>query len=332
MREHLKWFGCSRYVREVNMESAVPSVRSKSKFNVYAAVTQKIVDAIEAGAGEFRCPWHVSGPASFFPTNAATLAEYRGINIVALWVAAQSRGYATGLWASYKQWQSIGAQVRYGETGSLVVFYKRIAEQPFDPDDPNRSVGLRHVARPSWVFNAAQVDGFVLPPPNKRNEVERVAEVEAFVTAVEAKVAHGYMSACYRHATDTIEMPHREQFVGSDTNSPTESYYATLLHELTHWTGAPHRLNRTFGKRFGDDAYAVEELVAELGAAFACAAFGISCEPRPDHAAYISSWLKVLRQNSHAIFTAASQAQEAFEHLCYLATRNEPGERNQATA
>ncbi len=313
------------------MESAVRSVPSKSKFNIYAAVTQKIADAIEAGAGTYRCPWHVPGPVSFLPTNATTLVEYRGINVLSLWVAAQARGFASGFWASYKQWQSIGAQVRYGETGSLIVFYKRIEEAPFDPQDPARDVELRHVARPTWVFNAAQVEGFVLPPSEARTEVERIAEADAFVAATGARIEHGYLAACYGRARDTIEMPDRERFGRTETSSPTESYYSTLLHELTHWTGAPHRLNREFGKRFGDDAYAVEELVAELGAAFACAAFGIACEPRPDHVAYLSSWLKVLRQDSRAIFTAASQAQEALEHLCYLATRNEPDERAAAT-
>jgi len=313
------------------VESAVHSVPSKSKFNIYAAITQKIVDAIEAGAGKYRCPWHVPGPVSVLPTNATTLVEYRGINVLSLWVAAQARGYASGFWASYKQWQSLGAQVRYGETGSLIVFYKRIEERPFDPDDPARAVDLRHVARPSWVFNAMQVDGYAPPSSEQRTEVERVAEAEAFVAATGAKITHGYLMACYSRANDMIEMPDRERFVGSETSSPTESYYSTLLHELTHWTGAPHRLNRELGKRFGDQAYAVEELVAELGAAFSCAAFGISCDPRPDHAAYLSSWLTVLRQDSRAIFAVASQAQEAFEHLCYLATRNEPDERAAAT-
>ena len=106
------------------------------------------------------------------------------------------------------------------------------------------------------------------------------------------------------------------------TSSPTEAYHAVLLHELTHFSGAPHRLNREFGKRFGDRAYAFEELVAELGAAFLCSAFGIVNEPRADHAAYISSWLDILDRDHKAIFTAASMAQVAVEYLRTLATSN----------
>ena len=297
-------------------------VLSKSKMNVYDAVTQKIVAAIEEGVGTYKTPWHTGGSAIKLPTNAATHAEYRGINVVALWAEAASRNYANGLWASYKQWQSLGAQVRHGERGALIVFYKRAELTPTETAD-EAATELRFFARASWVFNVAQVDGYIPVLPERRNEVERIAEAEAFVKATEARIAHGYGMACYRRKLDLIEMPHAECFVGSGTSSPTEAYYATLLHELTHWSGAEHRLNREFGKRYGDDQYAMEELVAELGAAFMCAAFGIALEPRPDHAAYVSSWLKVLGRDNRAIFTAASKAQEAFEHLAHLATRNE---------
>jgi antirestriction protein ArdC len=298
------------------------AVLSQSKLNVYEAITQKIVAMIEVGVDTYKTPWHTGGAAIMLPTNAATHAEYRGINVVALWAEAMYRSYATGLWASYKQWQSLGAQVRKGESGALIVFYKRAELAPADPED-EAATELRFFARASWVFNIAQVDGYQTPTPEARSAIERITEAEAFVSATRATVAHGYAMACYRRKLDLIEMPHAECFVGSSTSSPTESYYATLLHELTHWSGAEHRLNRQFGKRYGDEAYGVEELVAELGAAFMCAAFGIALEPRPDHAAYVASWLKVLNRDNRAIFTAASKAQEAFEHLAYLATNNE---------
>lgn len=119
---------------------------------------------------------------------------------------------------------------------------------------------------------------------------------------------------------DYIEMPSPEMFIGTGTSSPTEAYHAVLLHELTHWTGAEHRLNREFGKRFGDKAYAFEELVAELGAAFLCSAFRITNEPRLDHAAYISSWLDILHRDTKAVFTAANRAQEAVQILTQCAS------------
>ena len=113
-------------------------------------------------------------------------------------------------------------------------------------------------------------------------------------------------------------MPDRHRFIGTETSTATEGWYSTLLHELTHWTGASHRMDRTFGKRFGDDAYAMEEMVAELGAAFLCGDLGITAEPRPDHAAYIENWLRILKADRKAIFTAASAANKAAEYLAGL--------------
>ncbi len=293
-----------------------------SKRNVYQTVTEKIVAAIEDGAGPYKTPWHVPAGAGL-PANAATLAEYRGVNVLALWAEAIARNYPIPIWGSYKQWQSLGAQVRRGEKGTMIVFYKRAELNPTEPEDEQAQPDLRFFARASWVFNAAQVDGYVPPAAEVRSQVERIGEADAFVAAINPVIRYGCPLACYRRKEDRIEIPDSAWFTGTETSSPTESYYATLLHELVHWSGAPHRLSREFGKRFGDDAYAMEELVAEIGSAFLCAAFGIANEPRPDHAAYVSSWLKILGRDNRAIFTAASKAQEAFEHLAYLATKDD---------
>lgn len=292
-----------------------------SNSNVYEAVTAQIVAAVEAGVDKCERPWH--RPGLEMPLNAVTTNSYRGINVVALWAQAIDRGYVSNLWASYKQWQEIGAQVRKGERGSLIVFYKKLDELPFEDGD-DAGAKRSYVARASHVFNAQQVDGFTLPTPERLSAFQADQEAEAFVQAIGAEVHHGFSMACYRRSTDSIEMPDRELFVGTSTSSPAQSYYGVFLHELTHWTGAPHRLGRDLGKRFGDNAYAMEELVAEIGAAFACSALGIASEPRPDHAAYVSTWLAVLKQDTKAIFTAASRAQDAFEHLAYLATADKP--------
>ncbi|MEI9996387.1 MAG: zincin-like metallopeptidase domain-containing protein [Rhizomicrobium sp.] len=167
------------------------------------------------------------------------------------------------------------------------------------------------------------MDGFVPSAVPKVDPFEAHQQAEAFIEAVGARIEHGYGMAKYRSDMDRIEMPMRAWFVGTDTSSPLEAYYGVLLHELTHWTGASHRLGRDMGKRFGSEAYAMEELVAEIGAAFACSALGVVSEPRLDHAAYVSTWLTVLKRDPKAIFTAASKAQEAFEYLAYLATRND---------
>jgi antirestriction protein ArdC len=204
----------------------------------------------------------------------------------------------------------------------MIVFYKRLEADPSQAAEDGTQSRRPFVARASHVFNVAQVDGFEPDTPKLASQFQRIAEVEAFVSAVKADIQHGFTSARYRPDTDIIELPEREWFAATETGPAEVNYYAILLHELTHWSGATHRLGREFGKRFGDEAYAFEELVAELGAAFMCAVFRISTEPRPDHAAYVSSWLKVLNRDPKAIFTAASKAQEAFSYLAYLAEKN----------
>jgi antirestriction protein ArdC len=290
----------------------------KTRFNVYEAVTEKIIQAIRKGACMYVMPWHGGGPATAIPVNAVTQAPYRGVNILALWAEAVIKGYESGYWASYRQWNGIGAQVRRGERGSVVVFFKKIEDQE-DKEDAEGTAGPRLVARAFRVFNSAQVDGWDEPPPARIPEFFAIQEIDAFVTATGAGVRHGAPMARFIPKEDIIEMPDRERFIGTATSTSTESYYSVLLHELTHWSGVPHRLNREFGRRFGDRAYAMEELVAELGAAFLCAALGIANEPRQDHAAYVANWLEVLDRDHKAVFAAASQAQKAVEYLAKLA-------------
>lgn len=288
------------------------TVHSHSKASVYETITNSVVLAIEQGASDFVMPWHGGGPATGKPVNALTGAAYQGINVLALWAEACARGYGSGHWATYRQWAKLGAQVRRGERASNIVFYKKL--KPSEPEDHD-DAKWRLVARASSVFNAEQVDGWELEKPFQVSLVERFGAVERAVSLIGAEIREGGSVACYVPSEDYIRMPAAARFIGSSTSSPTESYYSTLLHELTHWTGAPHRLDRAFGKRFGDQVYAMEELVAELGAAFLCADFSISNEPRPDHAAYLSGWLSILDADKRAIFGAARLASKAATYL-----------------
>jgi antirestriction protein ArdC len=285
--------------------------------DVYQTVTDRIVSMIERGTGEWCMPWHASsigepGAPVVMPRNVTGRA-YRGVNVPLLWAAAEACGYASPIWATYKQWRERGAQVRRGEKSTLVIFWKPIEVANDDGDDGDGDTETRLIARGYAVFNAAQVDGFDPPPFNggvgKRPEPERIETAEAFFHNVGATVCHGGNRAFYTSAGDYIQMPEFRQFVAPDR------YYSTLAHEHVHWSGVAHRCAREFGKRFGDEAYAFEELVAELGAAFLCADLGLSNEPRPDHAAYIASWLRVLKNDKRAIFTAASKAQAAADYL-----------------
>ncbi|ADZ69035.1 ArdC family protein [Polymorphum gilvum] len=292
------------------------------RIDVYTQVTNNIIAAIEAGAGDWQMPWHRSGEGLNRPVNIDTSKAYRGINVVSLWASAQARGFITGTWGTYRQWQANGCQVRKGEKSSLVVFYKEFEVEERN-DTGETEHGKRLMARASWVFNADQVDGYEAPAlPEPKDPVATVAAAERFITATGAIIRHGGTRAFYRPSDDIIQMPERERFLGTETSTATESYYATLLHELTHWTGDTRRCDRQFGKRFGDDAYAVEELVAELGAAFLCADLGVTLTPRPDHAAYIDSWLKVLKADKKAIFAAASAAAKATDFLAGLQATN----------
>jgi antirestriction protein ArdC len=174
-------------------------------------------------------------------------------------------------------------------------YYKAITVSAVSEGDDDGEVETerRRFARGYWVFAAEQVEGYqpatALPP----NPIERIAAAEDYFAATGAKVVVGGTQACYRPSTDTIHMPDEARFVGSDGRTRTEAWYGVLSHEATHWVGAPHRLNREFGKRFGDGAYCFEEACAEIGAAFICARLGIAIEPHPDHARYVHHWLQL---------------------------------------
>ena len=294
---------------------------STERTDVYTAITNQIITAIEAGADHPQMPWHSMGSIIERPVNVASKKGYRGVNTVALWASAYCQQFTTGLWGTYRQWQEKGAQVRKGEKSSMIIFYKDIepGEQDHDQSGDDERGHRRFIARASRVFNVAQVDGFTIPELDTTVDAITPCErAEQLVAASGAVINIGGMSAHYNRRTDAIAMPDRFRFVGTKTSSASEGWYSTLLHELTHWSGAENRLARTFGERFGDDAYAMEEMVAELSAAFLCGDLGITVEPRPDHADYIGHWLRILKGDRKAIFTAASAANKAAEYLLSL--------------
>ncbi len=278
--------------------------------DVYRKVTDAIINAIEQGVGNWRMPWHTSGRFAFSPINVTSKKAYRGVNTVCLWAAAQAKAYERGEWATYQQWQEHGAQVRKGEKATTVVFWK-FAHDAAETDDGEGTIpGSRLLfTRGYSVFNSAQVDGYTPATEVDTSMPERIAHAEAFFASIAATVRHGGNQAFYAPASDHIQMPPFQAF------REGVGYYSTLAHEHTHWTAHTVRCDRQLGKRFGDNAYAAEELIAELGAAFTCAHLGLSTEPREDHASYIASWLRVLKADSRAIFTAASKAQQATDWL-----------------
>jgi antirestriction protein ArdC len=280
-----------------------------AKADIYTRVTDAIITAIEAGAGSYRMPWLVRQDKGFSPVSIATAKPYRGINTVVLWAQAQSKGYASGLWGTYQQWQAIGGQVRKGEHGSPVVYWGTYEKQSAEEEEGRHT----HLFCKGYtVFNHEQVDGCKLPKrfEPKLSHNERIDRAEAFFAGVGAQVRDGGNRAFYRPSTpEVVYMPSFDQF------PEAVDFYSTLAHEVTHWTSHESRCDRQLGKRFGSDEYAMEELIAELGSAYTMAGLELELIPRQDHAAYIQSWLRVLRNDKRAIFTAASQAQKAADWL-----------------
>ncbi|ESY51889.1 MULTISPECIES: zincin-like metallopeptidase domain-containing protein [unclassified Mesorhizobium] len=291
-------------------------VPSHSRRDIYREITQSIIRAIEQGAGEFVMPWNNDGTVRR-PQNACTGSLYRGMNVLALWVTATSRQYTTGFWASYRQWQELDAQVRRSERGAPIVFYQKL-DRGEDEHDEEHSPQM--VLRTSFVFNGDQVDGWKAPHAADVDMVDRVAAADTLVAATGAVIRHDAAGACYLPVLDCIDMPKKSRFLRRSSSSATEAYYSTLFHELTHWTGHEKRLNRDLRGRFGSRAYAAEELVAELGAAFLCADTGIANSPRQDHAAYVADWLALFSDDPRALMTASAKASAAVEFIAAFRT------------
>lgn len=283
--------------------------------DVYQKITDQIVTALERGVRPWHQPLQVEqGAGRITRPLRANGTPDQGINVLALWAAALEKGYAAPIWMTFRQALEPNAPVRKGEQSSLVVYADKIIRTETDAatgEDQERTIPFM---KGYSVFNVVQIDG--LPahcygqakPP--QNSVERIAHAERFLDVTGAQVVHGGNKACYVVTTDTIHMPCIEFF------RDAESYYATRSRETVRWTRHEGRLNRDFGrKRFGDAGYAMEELVAELGAAFLSADLALTPTVREDHAAYVASWIKVLKNDSRAIFAAASRAQRATDFL-----------------
>jgi antirestriction protein ArdC len=286
--------------------------------NIHEEITNEIIAAIEAGAGAFRMPWHRLGAT---PKNASTQAVYRGINLLNLEVSRSKQRLASPYWASFKQWQELGAKVKKGEKGTLIVFYKPLLVEdsetiPADTESESAENGQKRIffLRHSYVFNADQVEGWTAPEVLP-DLTERLSGADAFIRSTGAEIREGGSRAFYNPEDDFIGMPSRSLFIESSTQRATEGYYGTLLHELVHWTGSAARCNRNLKGCFWSGSYAEEELVAELGAAFLCSQLGVSVSVRSDHAQYLEQWLKVLKSDAKAIFRASAQASRAVAYL-----------------
>lgn len=270
--------------------------------NLYREITDRILEQLRAGVVPWRQRWSSQGFGAM-PRNAATGRAYSGVNVLLLWGTATERGYTDNRWLTFKQAQDAGGAVRKGERGCGVVYVNTYEKE----DETTGELVKRPFLKAFTVFNVAQVDGLPsdLQPfqPLPINKDRRDDLVDGFLACTGADIRHGEGRAYYNRLDDFIMLPDFRSFVSADL------YYATAFHELTHWTGAEYRLNRTKGKTFGDREYSFEELVAELGAAFLSAEWGV--DHVADASAYIDHWVRLLDQHEGALISAASHASKA---------------------
>lgn len=287
---------------------------------LYERVTSSIVKEMEAGAVPWVKPWKTPrNHGSVMPHNLATGRPYSGINIPLLWGAVDAHGYTAHEWMTYQQAQMRGAMVRKGAKGTHIVFTKRLLKK--EEGEKKRFSMLKTYS----VFNVAQIDGLPAPKePEELPEPVRHERAEAFIKATNAEFRNGGDKACYVPSLDFIAIPYQGFFIHH------EAFYAVALHELGHWTGAKPRLDRDLTGRFGTKAYAAEELVAEMTAAFLCAHLDIKGELR--HASYISNWIELLKEDSRAIFTAAGLASKAADYLRGFSETKEDEDAEEAAA
>src|SRR5271165_4704741 len=296
--------------------SASPSDNdAPSRSDLYKRITGKIIADLEQGVRPWHRPWNAGNlEGRIIRPLRHNGIPYQGINTIMLWMAAVTQGYGSAFWFTFRQASALGGNVRKGEHGELVVYADRITRTETNDkgEDVEKAIPF---LKGYTVFNAEQCEDLPAHYTAKAEApaltpLQRIEAADRFFAATGINVRHGGTRAYYAEGPDYVQMPPFETF------RDAESYAATLAHECTHATKHDKRLARDLGRvRHGDEGYAREELVAELGSAFLCADLGITPEVRDDHAAYIASWLKVLKDDKRFIFTAAGHAQRAVDYL-----------------
>lgn len=290
---------------------------TKEKRDIHAEITNRIIAALEGGVRPWNQPWANGNPGGIKGSMPLRVngTPYKGINVVLLWMASMAKGHTSNMWMTFNQAKGLGGTVRKGEKGEMVVYASKFLKKDRDVKTGEETLKKIPFLKNYYVFNVAQIDGLPekyygkdeeLPPVIEKRE--RITHLEAYFANCGADVRHGGDRAFFSPGGNFIQLPPIDAF------KTTEAYYATKGHEFVHWTGHTNRLNRDF-QRKGGNAYAAEELVAEMGSAFLCASLGLTPEIREDHAPYIAHWLKVLKDDKRFIFTAASAASKAVAYL-----------------
>ncbi len=296
------------------------NIKEKIEFYSYQvdSISEKILEQMKSGASNWEMPWHKGIPEAW---NPVTGKFYGGNNLLVLWSECLKKDYSINQWATFKQWQRArrGSKVRKGEKGTLIMFAipkaafvrtqgEEIAQLNFEfiNEGEKEKAKKNFYFRYHWVFNASQIDGYDVNQPNLfGTTISDFERIKKFISRTEANIKTGGDRAFYSIVEDFIQMPEIARFKSNEGGAIRSiNYYSTLLHEIIHWTGHKDRCKRTFGWKFGDNAYAFEELVAELGSGILTTQFNEQPVPRKDHAVYLNSWLRVL-ENDFTYFTEA---------------------------
>jgi antirestriction protein ArdC len=277
--------------------------KTPSNKQLMNAVTDNLVELMKTEGAHWTKPFASKG---CLPVNASTGKEYSGSNVLLLMMGTEDCEFA-----GYHQWVKLGAKVKKGESGHAIV-RPHIAKDKKDPEKKFiAGFGI------TYVFGRSQLDNpppSIIEPSNSIDLTERLAIADSYFAATGAKIYHSESGkAFYSPQSDAITIPSRELFSATKTSTATETYYSTLAHECIHWTGNSKRLDRIKHSSFGDDLYAFEELIAEIGAAMLSVKLGISNEPRADHAEYLNSWIANLQDDPDAMFKAAKKAYQAIQ-------------------
>ncbi|KRE11787.1 antirestriction protein ArdC [Bosea sp. Root483D1] len=284
--------------------------------DIYARITQRIVTELEKGVRPWVQPWSAGNATGRVTRPLRHNGEpYTGMNVLLLWSEAMARGYLAPIWMTFRQARELGAHVRKGEANATVIYASRFTRTETDArgDEVEKEIPF---LKAYGVFNVEQIEGlpehYYQGPAPHLDPDERIGRADRFFANTGAVIRHGGAQAFYSPSADHIQMPPFETF------RDAAGYVAVLSHEIVHWTADSRRVGRDLS-RYGKDRTerAREELVAEIGSALVCADLGIvpELEPRPDHAAYIASWLKALADDKRAIFKAAAHAQRAVTYL-----------------
>jgi antirestriction protein ArdC len=276
---------------------------SKKVAKIFADKMIKMIEDGSAG-GRWIAPWDKF--ASDLPINIVSKNHYNGINIFLLWAA----GFASPYWGTMKQWNQAGAKIRKGEKPTQIIFYTTFESKT--ETDSNGDPVLIPAMRYYKVWNANQVEGWEAPETDNKQVLSKDDvrhRCDALIAATGAEIHHGGNRACYIPSKDCILLPEFNSFKNAD------AYYQTAFHELAHWTGHKSRMNRSFKNRFGDHAYALEELLAEMSAGIICAMVGIETHTRMDHAKYIKGWLEALKEKPQCLVSVASRASKVVDFL-----------------